>query len=164
MEPPPRAGDGRPLSRPGRRVRGATSDDLALVHDAELDYIREREPEQEAAWLRAVDRNRALWSDNLARTTVVELDGAAAGYAMWAVVDGTATVVTLHVRPTHRRHGLGRALLDLLTDDVRRAGHRELALGVHRENPARHLYESAGFTPDGEDGDHLLYRRQLAEP
>ncbi|MGY1804228.1 GNAT family N-acetyltransferase [Blastococcus sp. SYSU D00922] len=145
-------------------TRPATPADLDLVHDAELDYIREREPEQEAAWLRAADRNRQLWADNLARTTVAELGGAPAGYAMWAVLDGTATVVTLHVRPPHRRHGLGRALLDLVADDVRRAGHSQLALGVHRDNPARHLYESAGFTTSCEDGDYLLYRRELAEP
>ena len=34
-------------------------------------------------------------------------------------------------------------------------------LGVHRDDPARHLYESAGSTPAGEDGDHLLFRRTL---
>lgn len=146
------------------RTRPAAVADLDLIHDAELDYIREREPEQEAAWLRAAGRNRELWADNLARTTVAELDGLPAGYAMWAVVDGTPTVVTLHVRPAHRRQRLGRALLDLLAHDVRHAGHREVALGVHRANPARHLYESAGFTASGEDGDYLLYRRRLDGP
>jgi len=152
------------MSRTAWCTRPATAADLDLVHDAELDYIREREPEQEAAWLLAADRNRALWADNLARTTVAEVDGLPAGYAMWAVVDGTPTVVTLHVRPAHRRQGLGRTLLDLLADDVRQAGHREVALGVHRANPARHLYESAGFTAGGDDGDYLLFRRQLAGP
>jgi len=147
---------------PGWRLRPATADDLGFLHEGELDYIREREPEQESAWLGAVDRNRALWTANLSRTTVLEVDGAAAGYAMWALIDGVPTVVTLHVRPAHRRHGLGRVLLDLLTDDVARSGHDVLALGVHRDNPARRLYESAGFTAAGTDGDHLLFHRALS--
>ena len=144
------------------RSRPGAADDLDFLQEAELDYIREREPEREPAWLGAVDRNRALWTANLARTTVLEIDGEAVGYAMWAVMDGVPTVVTLHVRPAHRRRGLGRVLLDLLIDDVARSGHAVLARGVHRTHPARGLYESAGFTAAGSDGDHLLLRRGLA--
>jgi hypothetical protein len=33
---------------------------------------------------------------------------------------------------------------------------------VHRANPAGGLYESAGFTAAGSDGDYLLLRRGLA--
>ncbi len=141
------------------RWRTADHGDLPFIHDAELAYIREREPEQEAAWLGAVADNRRLWEANLARTTVAEAGGAPVGYGMWTVLDGVPTVVTLHVLPAHRRRGLGAALLDRVTDDVRSAGHDVLALGVHRANPARHLYESAGFTTAGEDGDYLLFRR-----
>jgi ribosomal protein S18 acetylase RimI-like enzyme len=144
------------------RSRPGAAHDLAFVQEAELDYIREREPDQEEAWLRAADRNRALWTANLTRTTVLEIDGEAVGYAMWAVMDSVATVVTLHVRPAQRRRGLGRVLLDLITDDVARSGHAVLALGVHRANPARGLYESAGFTAAGTDGDYLHFRRGLA--
>jgi ribosomal protein S18 acetylase RimI-like enzyme len=144
------------------RSRPGTAGDLDFLQAGELDYIREREPDQEQAWLRAVDRNRALWTANLSRTTVLEIDGEAVGYAMWALMDGMPTVVTLHVRPAQRRHGLGRVLLDLLADDVARSGHAVLALGVHRANPARWLYESAGFTAAGSDGDYLLLRRGLA--
>lgn len=149
---------GEPVTRRGR------ASDLALVEEAELDFVREREPDQEAAWRAALDRNRALWAANLDRTTVLEVDGTAAGYAMWADVGGVATVVTLHVRPEHRRSGRGRVLLDLLTDDVARNGRPVLALGVHRDNPARGLYASAGFLPAGEDGDYLLLRRDLTAP
>jgi len=146
---------------PGWRSRPATADDLGFLHEGELAYIREREPEHEASWLRVVDRNRTLWTANLSRTTVLEIDGAAVGYAMWAVMDGVPTAVTLHVRPAYRRAGLGRVLLGLLTDDVARSGHDVLALGVHRDNPARRLYEWAGFTAAGTDGDYLLFRRDL---
>ena len=148
---------------PDLRWRTADAADLPFIEAAELDYIRAHEPEQEAAWLAVVDRNRQLWAENLHRTTVVEAGGAPVGYGMWAVLDGIATVVTLHVAPGQRRHGLGRRLLEAVADDVRRNGHDVLALGVHRGNPARHLYESAGFMPAGEDGEYLLFRRDLAD-
>lgn len=152
------------MSEPAWRWRTGSARDLPFVHEAELGYIREHEPEQEASWLAAAERNRRLWRENLDRTTVAEVDGAPVEYGMWAVLDGTATVVTLHVLPAHRRRGLGAALLRRVVDDVRRAGHDVLTLGVHRANPARHLYESAGFTQAGEDGDHLLYRLGLNAP
>lgn len=148
--------DGRPW-----QARTAHAGDLLFIHGGELDYIREREPAQEAAWLRAVERNRALWSANLDRTTVAEFAGRPVAYGMWAELDRVATVVTLYVLPVHRGHGLGAALLDVVVHDVRRLGHDVLALGVHRDNPARRLYETAGFTPAGEDGDYLLLRRSL---
>lgn len=80
------------------------------------------------------ERNHTLSAAHLERTSVAEIDGHRAGYGMWALIDGP-----------------GVALLDLL------------ALGVHRENPARHLYESAGSSPAGEDGDYLLFRRGLVD-
>ncbi|WP_166509597.1 GNAT family N-acetyltransferase [Blastococcus sp. TF02-8] len=149
---------------PAWQWRTARVGDLSFIHDAELAYIREREPEQEAAWLGSVEQNRRLWSANLARTTIADLDGTPVSYGMWAELDGVATVVTLHVSPALRRRGLGAALLTAVADDARRSGHAVLALGVHRANPARHLYESAGFLPAGVDGDYLLFRRTLLSP
>lgn len=147
---------------PTPRWRTASAADLPFIEAAELDYIREREPDQEAAWLAAADRNRQLWGENLARTTVAEVDGTPVGYGMWAVLEARATVVTLHVAPAHRRSGLGRRLLAAVADDARRRGHDVLELGVHRDNPARRLYETAGFARTGEDGAYLLFRRDLA--
>lgn len=145
----------------GLRWRVAGAADLPFIQAAELDYIRAHEPEQEAAWLAVVDRNWQLWAENLDRTTVVEVSETPVGYGMWAVTDGIATVVTLHVSSAHRRQGLGGRLLETVGDDVRRSGHDVLALGVHRDNPARHVYETAGFTLTGEDGNYLLFRRYL---
>ena len=123
---------GEPGARRAWQVRTANVGDLPFIQDGELGYIREREPAQEAAWLRAVERNRDLWSANLDRTTVAEFAGEPAAYVMWAVLDGVATVVTLYVPPAHRGQGLGTALLDVVVRDVERSGHDVLALGVHR--------------------------------
>ncbi len=66
-------------------------------------------------------------------------------------------MITIQVLPGHRRRGHGRRLLDWFTADAAAAGARRLQLGVHRDNPARSLYEVSGWTSVGEDGDYLLY-------
>ncbi|MGY1725529.1 GNAT family N-acetyltransferase [Geodermatophilus sp. SYSU D01062] len=139
--------------------RPAREADLPLVEAAERAYVRDVEPAQEAAWTAALDRNRALWRENLARTTVLEVEGEPAGFVMWTPDDGAALVVTVQVLPPFRRRGHGRRLLEACAADAAAAGLAEVRLGVHRDNPARALYESAGFAPAGEDGDNLLYRR-----
>ena len=142
-------------------TRPAREDDLPLVEAAERAYIRDVEPAQEAAWTAALDRNRALWRANLARTTVIEVDGAPAGFLVWTPDGDAALIVTVQVLPPHRRRGNGRRLLDAVDAQARAAGLREVRLGVHRDNPARALYE-AGFSAAGEDGAYLLFRRPTA--
>jgi ribosomal-protein-alanine N-acetyltransferase len=54
--------------------------------------------------------------------------------------------LTIAVRPTERRRGLGRRLLTAVIDRVREAGARTLFLEVGADNPpARALYEAMGF-------------------
>ena len=143
-------------------TRPAREDDLPLVEAAERAYIRDVEPAQEAAWTAALDRNRALWRANLARTTVIEVDGDPAGFLVWTPDGDAALVVTVQVLAPHRRRGHGRRLLDAVDAQARAAGLREVRLGVHRDNPARALYEAAGFSAAGEDGAYLLFRRPTA--
>ena len=51
------------------------------------------------------------------------------------------------VEPEIREHGYDRALLRLLEDEVRAQGFTRIELNVFGDNlPARHLYESAGYT------------------
>ncbi|MGY1713376.1 GNAT family N-acetyltransferase [Geodermatophilus sp. SYSU D01106] len=143
-------------------TRPAREDDLPLVEDAERAYVRDVEPDQEAGWTAALDRNRALWRENLARTTVLEDGGAPAGFVMWTPDGDAALVVTVQVLPPHRRRGHGRRLLEVVAAQARAAGLAEVRLGVHRDNPARALYEAAGFLPAGEDAAYLLFRRPAA--
>jgi ribosomal protein S18 acetylase RimI-like enzyme len=116
------------------------------------------EPDQLAAWTEATDRNLELWTANLERAFVAEIDGEAAGYSIWMHRDGGAVLVTIHVLPGHRRHGLGTLLLHAFLDDAAGHGYSRCELGVHRDNPIRGLYERAGFVHTSEDGDYLLYR------
>jgi ribosomal protein S18 acetylase RimI-like enzyme len=141
-------------------LRPASAADLPLIYRAERDYVRAIEPTSEAGWTRATDRNLELWVDNLATTTVLELDGAPAGFVMWrAEPSGAALVITIQVLPAFRRRGLGRQLLDLVAEQARTQGLGPVTLGVHRDNPAVRLYEAAGFLPTGTDGKYVLYAR-----
>jgi len=63
----------------------------------------------------------------------------------------------MHVLPAYRRHGFGARLLGWFATDAAAAGIPRLDLGVHRDNPARRLYERDGYRVTGEDGDYLLY-------
>lgn len=60
----------------------------------------------------------------------------------------TAHLAQLAVRPDAQRRGLARRLVQESAAAARAAGCRELTLLVARRNePARRLYESLGFTP-----------------
>jgi ribosomal protein S18 acetylase RimI-like enzyme len=146
----------------GVQTRAAGIGDLPAILRAERLYLREMEPSSEAAWTLAIDRNLQLWIDNLDRTVMFEHDGSVVGYEMWMREGPVATLVTMNVSVDHRRQGLGARLLQQFQTDAARAGATELRLGVHRDNPARLLYEAAGYRFTGEEGDYLLYARSLA--
>ncbi len=70
-------------------------------------------------------------------------DSAAAGCAcVRANTDRIAELKRMYVRPSHRRKGIGRALVDAVIKEVRLAGYSTLRL------------DSAGFMTDA----HALYR------
>jgi GNAT superfamily N-acetyltransferase len=64
------------------------------------------------------------------------------------------------VRPIWRAHGVGRALLQALTDQARAAGHGRLSLSIERGNFAASLYRSEGFavTQSGIGRDTMVKR------
>lgn len=88
-------------------------------------------------------------------------DADAAGFAMWLVEGSAATLVTIQVARHHRRAGLGRRLLDAFEERAAADGARVLKLGVHRDNPARALYEAAGWDVAGTDGAYVLFERRV---
>jgi ribosomal protein S18 acetylase RimI-like enzyme len=131
--------------------------DLPAIYALERQYMADIEPDGLEGWVRATDRNLRVWIENLERTVVAEDDGQLIGYQMWTPQDGTATLITINVVEARRRRGLGRQLLDRFVHDARTAGHDTLKLGVHENNPARTLYEKAGFQQVATTGSYLLY-------
>lgn len=149
--------------------RPANATDIPLIYRAERDYMRDIEPSSLPDWTNATDRNLERWIDNLATTTVLEVDEKVAGYVMWQQEhaeeekegNGTALIITIGVLPPFRRRGLGLQLLSVVTEQARKQGLQGVKLGVHRDNPAIALYSSAGFSKTGTDGDYINYTRAV---
>lgn len=87
---------------------------------------------------------------------VAVVDGEIAGYVR--VAPATSLEATSHVLqirgiavdPALRGQGIGRVLVDAAIAEARRRGARRLTLRVFAPNePARRLYESAGFVVEG---------------
>lgn len=60
-------------------------------------------------------------------------------------VDPTTPELAVYVDDAFQRRGIGRALMNGLSDAARTDGVGQLALSVHNTNPAKRLYESLGY-------------------
>jgi len=69
----------------------------------------------------------------------------------WGFVDAALPEISLAVAPAWRRRGIGTRLLAAAAEQVRGEGYRAVSLSVMPENPARVLYERAGFRPVATD-------------
>jgi ribosomal-protein-alanine N-acetyltransferase len=104
---------------------------------------------------------------------LLQAAGRDAGIALCRIAADESELLTIAVRPTERRRGLGRRLLTAVIDHVREAGARTLFLEVGADNPpARALYEAMGFRVigtraayyrrgDGPPADALIMRLSL---
>ena len=143
-------------------LRPAEASDLPFILRQEREYMETIEPDAYQGWQAALDLNLAFWIECLPHTLFcVDAVGHSLGYAMWTLDGDTATLVSLNVRSSRRRQGLGRLLLDAF--EQRASGARVAELGVHRTNQARLLYQSAGYRATGQDGEYLLFSKRLKE-
>jgi [ribosomal protein S18]-alanine N-acetyltransferase len=142
---------------PTSSIRTAVVGDLPTIYRGELRYMQAIEPDQLERWLSSVDRKLELWIDHLDRSSILEVAGETVGYSIWMPREGEAVLVTIHVHPDARGAGYGRLLLERFVTDARAAGAERLTLGVHRDNPARRLYERVGFVHTGDHGDYALF-------
>jgi ribosomal-protein-alanine N-acetyltransferase len=101
-------------------------------------------------------------------------DNTIAGYGLGQVEeDRTGMIVSLAVASAYQGHGLGRALLDSVSESLCRKGADKLVLQVKVDNAsAIHLYESSGFARtvllphyyDGEDGIEMTKKIRKESP
>jgi predicted N-acetyltransferase YhbS len=96
---------------------------------------------------RAVERFLRLGGAMLALT-----DGETVGAVRYSRSDDDAIWLgRLAVLPSHRRRGIGRALVAAVEEKARRMGARRVTLGVRVQLPGnRALFESLGYRVDGE--------------
>jgi [ribosomal protein S18]-alanine N-acetyltransferase len=72
--------------------------------------------------------------------------GAIGGFAIMDFGEERAHLVLLAVRPTHRRQGIGRRLLDWMLESARTAGIASVHLELRSANEAaRRFYRAMGF-------------------
>lgn len=71
--------------------------------------------------------------------------------------------LALGVQPNHRRQGIGRAILNALLGAAHKQGISKLSLSVEQDNPARILYESAGFRIHHQIGNALTLFAETAQ-
>ncbi|HEY5079203.1 MAG TPA: GNAT family N-acetyltransferase [Opitutaceae bacterium] len=132
-------------------LRNASAGDIPVLLDLMHEFHGESGRALDRKWAEAAfsaffqdPSQGAIW--------IVSLDGAVAGYVVLTVRFSMefggldAFVDDLFVKPSFRRRGLGKLLLDALFDECRRLG----VLAVHVETghdnvPARGLYESCGL-------------------
>jgi ribosomal-protein-alanine N-acetyltransferase len=102
-----------------------------------------------------------------ARLRVVrDASGAVRGYVLFWHVTDEIHLLNVAVEPAARRQGIGRALVDAVTNYARAAHAAKILLEVRASNrPAIALYERLGFIrfnvraryyPDGEDGVEMM--------
>lgn len=139
-------------------LRPARATDLPAIYLGELDYIRLIEPEQEARWKDGMRWHLEQWTRSLGRMVVLEREGRVIGYSFWEVTDGEAVLASIHVATEHRGKGLGTVLLNQYINDAKAKGFQTLALGVKPENPARILYERAGFLYSHDTNGYRHYK------
>jgi ribosomal protein S18 acetylase RimI-like enzyme len=72
--------------------------------------------------------------------------------------------LSIAVVASRRREGIGRRLLLQLVEASAAQGYDALSLSVAEHNPARHLYESAGFVPVEMRGRTWVMVRRVVPP
>jgi ribosomal-protein-alanine N-acetyltransferase len=142
-------------------LRQAVISDLPAIYRGEEAYIRQWEPQHEAAWRSQTERHLTQWVENFERMTVAVLNNQFAGYSLWARAGDCAELYTLHVADTLRRNGIGTALLEGFVKAAFGQGFTRLCLSVRPDNPAKGIYERAGFQCTGTAANgYLTYERR----
>ena len=78
-----------------------------------------------------------------------------------ASVDAATPQLGIALWPSFQHRGIGKALMQAALQAAWTAGHAQVSLTVHPENPARHMYAACGFAEAGLRGSyHLMVARR----
>jgi ribosomal-protein-alanine acetyltransferase len=120
-------------------IRPATPDDVAAI------AAIEREAFGDDAWSTALVDLELIAPGRV--VVVADQDDALVGYASAAVIADVADLTRIAVRPSARRAGVARELLDALLEQAAERGAERMMLEVADTNePALGFYVASGFT------------------
>ncbi|SFP71918.1 Ribosomal protein S18 acetylase RimI [Ectopseudomonas composti] len=140
-------------------LRQATPQNLPFVFRLERAYIQDFESESLHSWQGAIDRHLEQWISNLSRMFVAESGDEVVGYYFWEVRGDEAILSSINVLPDQRRRGIGSYLLKHFETQAVKNGMTRLSLGVISHNPAKQLYEAAGYEFVHQKGDYCYYEK-----
>lgn len=135
-------------------IRTADQDDIAtigyLAHEVwPVTYKDILAPEQLAYMLQLFYSPQALEEQILKlkhRFILAEIDLEEVGFASFSKVSPAIWKLNkLYVLPGLQGKGIGRALVDMVEEEVRTHNGAHLILNVNKNNKALHFYESLGF-------------------
>lgn len=89
---------------------------------------------------------------------VLLLDGQPVGRLYWWSGEANANLIDVSLLPAMRGHGVGQALMALLTSQADRLG-QTIVLHVEPSNPAHRLYRRFGFETVAQSGVYDKMRR-----
>ncbi len=121
-----------------------------------------------ARWRRELNSLPGNFAPPSGRMLVAYVEAEPAGVvALVDLGDGSCEVKRLYVRPSHRRQGVSRALMERLLAEAHEAGYARMCLGTAPSfAEAIALYESLGFRPitrfrEGFGGDSVFLEAEL---
>lgn len=163
------------------RIKEAQPSDLEFLYDMLYEAVYWRAiaaghppSRQEGLADPEVSKTLADWGDRDGDVAVVAQEDpgpvGAAWYRFWTddnhvrgYLDVATPAVIIAVDHNHRGQGVGRRLLDGLTDRAASDGIRQLSLMVSKDNPAVGLYRTCGFVTHRDTGDSWLMVRNLID-
>jgi ribosomal protein S18 acetylase RimI-like enzyme len=101
-----------------------------------------------------------------------EVDGEVIGVAWvrvpgdqvgFGTVDRVTPELAISLRSPWRGQGIGSRLLERLLTSLAEAGQHQVSLSVAKTNPARRLYERAGFVTVADHGEDLIMVAPLGQ-
>jgi ribosomal protein S18 acetylase RimI-like enzyme len=137
------------------KIRYANVDDLTTIEQLAREiwpvtYAEIVAPDHLNYMLNLFYNNAALRDQMLDQQQtflMVELDGRSVGFASFSTVEpGISKLHKIYVHPDTQGKGIGKQLIDFITDHLHTQSIHTLRLNVNRYNKARFFYEKLGFS------------------
>ena len=146
---------------PGLSIRFATQQDLSLVEQLAqqiwpVTYKDILSPDQLAYMMNLIYSPAALerqFTQEKQHFLIAELDSNPVGFASFSRQEnpGVYKLHKIYVHPSTQGKGLGKSIIDFITQYLKNEKATTLLLNVNRYNKAKSFYEKLGFTVIGEE-------------